>query len=59
MTVREAAEKIGIGKTLCYQLIEEGRLKCLRVGALGSKKPKIVVREKDVEAFIRALEAAR
>lgn len=59
MTVKEAATRIGIGKTLCYQLIDEGRLKCLRVGQMGSKKRKIIVREKDVEAFMRSLEGAK
>jgi excisionase family DNA binding protein len=56
MTVREAAGRIGIGKTLCYQLIEEERLGCLRIGQRGSKKAKIIIREKDIEAFIRTCE---
>jgi excisionase family DNA binding protein len=52
MTVREAAEKLEISQSLVYRLVEEGRLKCLRIGQRG-KRGKIVIREPDVEAFLK------
>lgn len=55
MTVKEAAERLEISQSLCYTLIGEGRLKCLRIGAAG-KRGKVVVRESDVAEFVKSCE---
>jgi excisionase family DNA binding protein len=52
MTVREAAEKLEISQSLCYRLVEEGRLKCVRIGQKG-RRGCIRVREADLEEFLR------
>jgi excisionase family DNA binding protein len=50
MTVKEAAERLEISQSLCYELIAEGRLPCRRIGRRG-KRGKIIIREEDIEAF--------
>jgi excisionase family DNA binding protein len=55
MTVRDAAVRLEISKSLVYRLIEEGRLPCVRIGQLG-RRGKIVIREKDIEALLKECE---
>lgn len=55
MTVKEAAERLEISQSLCYTLIGEGRLRCLRIGQAG-KRGKVVIRESDLAEFIRSCE---
>jgi excisionase family DNA binding protein len=57
MTVKEAAARLEISVSLCYTLIGEGRLKCLRIGQAG-KRGKVVVRESDVAEFVKKCEAS-
>jgi excisionase family DNA binding protein len=56
MTVQEAAQRLGISDKLCYQIVAEGRLKCVRIGAAG-KRGKVVIWTKHLEEFMRKLEA--
>jgi excisionase family DNA binding protein len=58
MTIREAAERLEISERLCYELVAEERLKCVRIGTAG-KRGRIVIWEKHLQAFIRELEAAK
>jgi excisionase family DNA binding protein len=57
MTVAQSAERLEISISLVYRLIEEGRLGCVRIGQLG-RRGKVVIREKDLRAFVEALEKA-
>lgn len=56
MNVREAAEKLEISRSLLYRLIEEGRIKCVRIGQRG-RRGKIVIREPDIEVFLKECRA--
>lgn len=57
MTVREAAVRLEISERLCYQLVAEERLKCVRIGSAGSRG-KVVIWEKHLQEFIKTLERA-
>lgn len=57
MDVKQAAAKLEISQSLCYRLIEEGRLKCARIGQRG-KRGKIIIREPDIEAFLKECQSA-
>jgi excisionase family DNA binding protein len=52
MTVSQAAERLEISKSLCYRLIEERRLSCVRIGQRG-RRGKILIREVDLAEFLR------
>ena len=55
MTVREAARRLEISPSLCYRLLAEDRLKCVRIGMAG-RRGKIIIRESDLREFLRTLE---
>jgi len=48
-SVDEAAEQLGIGRTLAYELIRDGRLPSLK---LGNRR---LVARADLEAFVESL----
>ena len=52
MTVKQAAERLEVSKSLVYRLVEEKRLSCIRIGQRG-RRGKIVIREADIEAFLQ------
>ena len=52
MTVAQAAERLEISKSLCYRLVEEKRLPCVRIGQRG-RRGKILIRETDIEEFLK------
>jgi len=56
LTVREAAERMEVSKSLVYRLVDEGRLKAVRIGQRG-RRGKIVIMEPDVVAFLKTCEA--
>lgn len=56
MTPAEAAERLEISRSLVYALIEEGRLKCLRIGRRG-RRGKIVIKDEHVRAFMEEVQA--
>ncbi|NTU48704.1 MAG: helix-turn-helix domain-containing protein [Syntrophobacteraceae bacterium] len=49
LSVKEVCERMGIGKTLAFKQIKEGRLKTVRIGG------KLLVLTRDLEAFQNAL----
>ena len=57
MTIKEAAKRLEISPSLCYRLVEEKRLGCVRIGQKG-RRGKIIVREADVEAFLKECQSA-
>jgi excisionase family DNA binding protein len=57
MTVKQAAERLEISCSLCYRLIEEGRLPHRRIGKTGCRG-KIVLTEEGIAAFLRRCEVA-
>ncbi len=52
-SVDEAAERLGIGRTLAYDLIREGRLPSLK---LGNRR---LIARADLEAFVENLRNGR
>jgi excisionase family DNA binding protein len=57
MTVKQAAQRLEISPSLCYRLIEEKRLTCVRIGGMG-RRGKIIVTEDDIKRFMESLRAA-
>lgn len=55
LSVKQAAERLGVSPSLVYQWCNERRLPHLRLGQTG-RRGKILIEAKDVDAF---LEAAR
>lgn len=51
MNAIEAAKRLGISRSLLYQLIKEKRLPHRRIGAKG-RRGKIIIAEEDVIAFL-------
>jgi excisionase family DNA binding protein len=58
MTVKEAAKRLEVSLSLCYRLVEEGRLPCLRIGQRG-RRGKIIISEADIRTFLKSCEKAR
>lgn len=58
MTVKEAAQRLEISVSLCYRLVQEGRLPCVRIGQKG-RRGKVIVLEEHIRVFIKGLEEAR
>jgi excisionase family DNA binding protein len=54
MNVREAAERLEISLSLCYALVEEGRIPHRRLGRKG-RRGKIVIREDDLLQFLETV----
>ena len=54
MDVKQAAERLEISLSLCYALIEEGRLPCVRIGRKG-RRGKIIVTEDDLRRFLESV----
>jgi excisionase family DNA binding protein len=50
LTIKEAAEYLGVSVALVYQFCEERRLRHYRYGGEG-RRGKIVIREDDLRAF--------
>lgn len=53
MSVKEAAKRIGISRSLCYQLVAERRIPHRRVGGKG-RRGRIVIEEEDIRAFMES-----
>ncbi|GGF86426.1 helix-turn-helix domain-containing protein [Paenibacillus aceti] len=51
LTVHEAADYVRISDKLMYQLCQEGIIPHERYGVPGSRKPKIIIRLSDLEAY--------
>jgi excisionase family DNA binding protein len=56
VTVKEAAKRLEISQSLCYRLIEEGRLPCRRIGQKG-RRGKIIETEDDYAKFMESVKA--
>lgn len=52
LTIAEAAEWLGIGKTLAYAMIREGTFPVRVIGLGTGKHPRRVVVRADLEAFL-------
>ena len=53
MSVKQAAERIGVSDSLVYEWCSAGRLVHFRLGRKG-KRGKVLIDEKDLEAFLAA-----
>jgi excisionase family DNA binding protein len=53
LSVEEASELLGIGRTACYELIARGKLRSVKVGR------RRLVAASDLAAYIEATRAAR
>ena len=56
MSPAQAAERLEISRSLIYALVEEGRLKCLRIGRRG-RRGKIVIKDEHITAFLDEVKA--
>lgn len=54
VTVKQAAERLEISLSLCYKLVEQGRLPCIRLGGQG-RRGTIRVSEDDLRRFVESL----
>lgn len=54
MSVKQAAERVGVSESLVYQWCQEKRLPHLRLGRAG-KRGKILIAEADLAAFLDGL----
>lgn len=52
LSVPEALRLVPIGRATFYRLIEEGQIPCYRVGALGSRRGRVLVARVDLAAFL-------
>lgn len=57
MTVKEASKKLEISVSLCYQLVAEGRMPHVRIGALG-RRGKIIIRDEHLATFLEDVKAS-
>lgn len=53
LTVKEAGERLGIGRNAVYTLINSGELRVVNVAGHG-KRPRLRVRDDDLQRFIDA-----
>jgi len=54
LTPKEAKERLRISLSLVYQLVDERRLKAIRIGGEG-KRGKVLIEESEIERFVRQL----
>lgn len=54
MTVKQAAERLGVSQSLVYMLCEGRQLAHRRIGAKG-KRGKIIILEEDIAAFLESI----
>jgi len=52
MTVPQALRLLPIGRSTMYALIDSGDLPSCRVGALGSRRGRVLIHRADLEAFV-------
>ena len=57
MSSQRAAKRLEISPSLCYRLIEQKQLSCVRIGGIG-RRGKIIVTEDDIKRFMDSLRAA-
>lgn len=57
-TVKEAAARANVSKSLIYTWCDERRLPHIRAGKIG-KRGRILIKEDDLDAFIRGLRVER
>jgi excisionase family DNA binding protein len=59
LSVPQALKLVPVGRATLYRLIEDGQIPCYRVGALGSRRGRVLVARADLEAYLaRARQAA-
>ena len=58
LTTKAAAERVGVSTSLVYQLCKDGLLPCFRIGGK-DKRGKVLIDEKDLEAFVRKCRSER
>ena len=52
LTARQALQLLPIGRSTLYQLINEGRLPAYRVTTVRSRRGRVLIARKDLEAFL-------
>ena len=53
LSVKQAAERVGVSESMIYQWCHERRLAHLRLGT-GGRRGKILIEEADLDAFVNA-----
>lgn len=52
LTVTQAAQQLGIGRSYAYTLVDQGSIPTVQLGTRAA--PKLRVRQQDLDAFIEA-----
>jgi len=57
LTVQQALEILPVGRTLLYQLVEEGQIRSIRCKSVGSRRGRILILLNSLEEYIRGQQA--
>ena len=57
LTVQQVLQIVPIGRTLLYQLVDEGQIQSIRVQSVGSKRGRILIFRSAVDEYVRRQEA--
>jgi hypothetical protein len=55
MTVGEVRRALRIGRSLAYRLCTDGTIPSARIASAGSRRGRLVVRRRDLEAYVERL----
>ncbi len=55
MTVHQALELLPIGRSLLYQLADEGQIEAIRVATVGSRRGRILFERAAIEDYVARL----
>lgn len=57
LTVQQALEILPVGRTLLYQLVEEGQIRSIRPRSVGSRRGRILIFRDSLEDYVLGQEA--
>jgi hypothetical protein len=53
LTIQQALDILPVGRTLLYQLVEEGQIRSIRCRSVGSRRGRILIFRDSLEDYIR------
>lgn len=57
LTVAETLRLLPVGRTMLYALLTEGTVPSIRVATLGSRRGRVLVLRRGIDAFVASLQA--
>ena len=57
LTVSQGLEILPVGRTLFYQLVEEGQIRSIRCKSVGSRRGRILIVRASIDDYVRRQEA--